>query len=407
MSRLGLLRERNFALLFTGQASSWFGDRMVTIAWAFAVLSLGGDARDIGLVMAAWMGPMAVCLLAGGVVADRLPRRTVMVAADLVRLASQALVAGLLIAGVAEIWMLAASAVVVGAASGFFNPASTGLMPLVVGAERVQDANGLRAIGQGVAEIGGPVVGGLLIAGVGPGYALAVDAATFAVSAACLTALRMPAHVPPVAQSFVADLRDGWSAFVSRRWVWSFVAGALVGNGCWAAWGTLGPVVAERDLGGADTWGVVLGVFGVGSLLGGVAALAWRPRRPIVVATLAVGLFCLPIGVLASGAPVVVLACATFAAGIGLMLSNTLWESTLQRHVPAETLSRVSAYDWVGSLAAYPIGAALWGPIAAGVGIQSALWIAFALQLGTALCVLTVREVRELGPYPEPDSVRA
>src|SRR4051794_34236478 len=179
---MGVLRLREFRLLFAAQAISWFGDRMVSIALAFAVLGLGGSASDVGLVLAFRMVPLVATLLAGGVIADRVSRRAVMVAADLARVLTQGAIALLLITGHASIWALALLSGATGAATGFFNPASTGLLPAVVPAERLQEANGVRATALSGGEIVGPAIAGVLIAGVGPGWALAVDAATFAVS---------------------------------------------------------------------------------------------------------------------------------------------------------------------------------------------------------------------------------
>ena len=220
---LDVLRTREFRLLFSGQAVSVLGDRMALVALAFAVLEIGGSASDVGLVLAAGAFPLVATVLAGGVVADRASRRAVMVVADLARVASQGTMAALLIAGVADVWMLALVAGVTGAATGFFSPASTGLLPEVVLAEQLQPANALRASAVSTGEILGPAVGGVLVAAAGAGWAIAIDAVTFAVSAACLAMLRVPTRVAAQRSSFVADLREGWVAFRSRRWVWTFV----------------------------------------------------------------------------------------------------------------------------------------------------------------------------------------
>src|ERR1700710_1854767 len=180
---MGVLRLREFRQLFFAQAISWLGDRMVGIALAFAVLSLGGSPAEVGLVLAFRLVPLVATLLVGGVVADRVSRRAVMVIADLVRVVTQGAIAALLIAGAAEIWMLAVLSGATGAATGFFNPASTGLMPAIVPSEHLQQANGVRATALSGGEIAGPAIAGLLIAGFGPGWALAIDAVTFAVSA--------------------------------------------------------------------------------------------------------------------------------------------------------------------------------------------------------------------------------
>ncbi len=266
MSRLPqsveVLRGRDFRLLFGAQSVSVFGDRMVAVALAFAVLSVGGSASSVGLVLAARTLALVGCLLAGGVVADRVSRRAVMVAADLVRLVSQGATAALLLSGGAHVWSLAALAAVTGAATGFFNPASTGLLPAIVAPGLLEQANGLRATAMSAGEIAGPVLAGVLVAAAGAGWALAVDAATFALSALFLAGLHPPPSQERERTSFLCELRDGWGAFTAWTWVWAFVACAALGNLVWGAWSALGPVVADRDLGGAAVWGTVLGRWG-------------------------------------------------------------------------------------------------------------------------------------------------
>jgi predicted MFS family arabinose efflux permease len=302
----------------------------------------------------------------------------------------------LLISGSAEVWMLAVLAGITGAGTGFFNPASTGLLPSIVAPERLQQANGLRATAQATGEIAGPAVAGVLVATAGAGWAIAIDAATFAISAVLLAALRVDPRDARVSTRFLRDLKDGWTAFTARTWVWAFVAGAALGNLCWGAWSALGPVVADRDLGGATAWGTVLSAMGAGGLLGGVLAVRAAPRRPLLLASALGPVFALPLAILASGAPLVVLAVTTFGAGAALMYSNTVWESTLQRHVPAESLSRVSAYDWFGSLAFYPLGLAIWGPVSEAIGVSRSLWLSFGLQVVIAGALLSVADIRRL-----------
>ena len=391
-----VLGRRDFRLLLSGQAVSVLGDRMVAVALAFAVLEVGGSASQVGLVLAAGMLPFVATVLAGGVVADRLSRRRVMIAADLVRIGTQGTMAALLVAGAAEVWVLALLAGVTGAATGFFNPASTGLLPEVVPPEDLQPANALRSTAIATSEIVGPLAAGLLVSTVGAGWAIAADAGTFAVSAACLTLLRVPARAERAAASFLAELRDGWTAFRSRRWVWTFVAYFAFGNTLWAAWSALGPVVADRDLGGADAWGVVLAAVGVGAIGGSLAATRIEPKRPLVFVAVCEGLFALPLAFLAAGAAVPVLACGALLSGVGLMLGMSVWESTLQRHIPGDSLSRVSSYDWFASYAFYPVGLAVWGSVAAAIGIGVALWLAFGLMVSSILALLAVPDIWRL-----------
>jgi MFS family permease len=398
--KLLVLRQREFRLLFFGQAVSVFGDRMVAVALAFAVLELGGSASAVGLVLACGALALVGSLLIGGVVADRTSRRAVMVSADLVRLTSQGVMAALLITGAADVWMLAVLAGITGAATGFFNPASTGLLPTVVAPEHLQQANGLRATAMSTGEILGPLAAGVLVASASAGWALAIDSVTFGISAVLLSRLRLPAGIVRATPSFLADLKEGWHAFQSRTWVWTLVVFVAFGNMLWGAWSALGPVVADRDLGGAAAWGTVLAAMGVGALGGSLVATQAKPRRPLVVFALTGAVFSVPLAFLAAGVPVPVLALGALLSGGAMMLGNSVWESTLQRHIPTESLSRVSAYDWFGSLAFYPLGLAAWGPIAASVGLGASLWVAFALQIATTFALLAVPDIRRLSSAP-------
>jgi MFS family permease len=200
----------------------------------------------------------------------------------------------------------------------------------------------------------------------------------------------------PAASRFLPDLRAGWSAFTERTWVWTFVLAFSVTNLAWGAWSALGPVVAQRELGGAAAWGAVLAAMGVGGVAGGMAAIRARPRRPLLLIVPTAVVFALPLALLATHAPVPLLAASTFAAGVSLMYGNSVWESTLQRHIPAESLSRVSAYDWFGSLAFQPLGLALWGPVAGWIGIDAALWIAFGIWTGVIFALFAVPDVRRI-----------
>jgi MFS family permease len=401
------LRLREFRLLFSGQAVSVLGDRMAVVALAFAVLEIGGSPSDVGLVLAAGAFPLVATVLAGGVVADRASRRAVMVVADLARVASQGAMAALLIAGVAEVWMLALVAGLTGAATGFFGPASTGLLPEIVLAEQLQPANGLRASAVSAGEILGPALGGVLVAAAGAGWAIAADAATFAISAACLAMLRVPARPTPSERGFLADLREGWVAFRSRRWVWAFVAYFAAVNLLWGAWGVLGPVVADRDLGGPAAWGTILAAVGVGALAGSLFSTRVKPNRPLLLAALADGLFALPLAFVAAAASVPLIACGAVLSGAGMALAISVWESTLQRHIPDQSLSRVSSYDWFGSLAFYPVGLAIWGPVATLIGITTSLWLAFGLAVLLTLALISVPDVRHLPAAPKPGAVGA
>jgi MFS family permease len=389
------LRERQFRLLFTGQIVSLFGDALTGVALAFAVLDIG-SATDLGYVFAAKTVPLVGFLLVGGVFADRLPRRAVMLVADVVRFGAQGAVALLVLTHTAHIWELVVLQAVSGTASAFFNPASTGLTPLTVSPERLQQANALRGLSMASTGILGAAVSGALVATIGAGWALAIDAATFAVSAFFLAQLRLPPHVKLAAQSFLSDLREGWHEFASRTWVWVIVLAASIGNMMSSIFVVLGAVISKESLGGPGAWAAILAALGVGSLVGGVVSLRVHVRHPLFFGSSLLGFLALPVALLALRAPVVVIAAGALLAGGSNMIFNALWETALQQHIPPAALSRVSAYDWFGSLAFQPLGLVIAGPAAVAVGASTTLWISAAGILAMALLAVATPSVRRL-----------
>ena len=400
--RLSALRERNYRLLFGGQALSQLGDQMTPVAISFAVLDRGGSARQVGLVLGAGTATMVLLLLVGGAISDRLPRRMVMVSADALRCIVQGAAAGLLLSGHWSILSLALLEMLWGVGAAFFNPALTGLLPQLLSGDLLAQANALQSLSSSLGFVIGPALAGLLVAIGGAGSAIAVDAGTFLASASNLLRLRLPSRSGPRPRAaMLSELRAGWDAFASRRWLW----GIVLEFGLWhllvfAPVIVLGAVVAKAHLGGASAWGLILSVFGAGSLAGGAVALHWRPQRPLFTATLATAAFVPLPALLAEAAPVFVIAPVAFVAGGGFAVFDTQWATALQRHVPHELLSRVSAYDWLGSVALLPLGYVIAGPIAAAIGVRMALWGSsiFMLLAISAVCLLP--EVRHLPAYP-------
>jgi MFS family permease len=399
---LGALQEREFRLFFTGQMVSLLGDAVTPFALAWAVLDLTGSARDLGFVIAAKTAPLVIFLLVGGVFADRLPRRAVMLTADVARMAIQATTAALLLSHTARIWELIVLQALAGTGSAFFNPASTGLTPMTVSAGRLQEANALRGMSTGLAQFAGPALAGILIVTVGPGYALAIDAASFGVSAFYLARLHLPPHVSLPPQSFARDLLDGWRDFTARTWVWLIVVSASLGNMMSSVWLVLAAVWVKGGHGGAGAWTAILVVSAIGGLAAGATALRLRPRRPLLVGCAALVPAAAPMIVLALQLPWEILVVTALVMGFGNMLFNTLWETSLQQHIPPASLSRVSAYDWFGSLLCQPVGLALAGVVAAGIGMSRTLWIAAAVDLVAVAAMLAAPSVRHLQRLDEP-----
>jgi predicted MFS family arabinose efflux permease len=403
----GALREREFRLLWLGQSTSTLGDGLVPVAMAFAVIkTLDRGPTALGLVLAAETLPVVVFVLVGGVWADRLPRQMVMLASDVLRGLVQATLAVLLLTGNAELWHLAVLGALHGTAQAFFQPAATGLVPATISPGRLQQANALLGLSKSTAFVLGPAIAGVIAATTNPGAVFAFDAVTFTVSAASLAMLRLPrGRREGERQSFLTDLKGGWHEVISHTWLWVIVL--------WASTFlcivvapliTLGPVVAKESLGGPAAWGLIAAGWGVGSLCGGVLSLRWKPARPMFACSALCLLMAPPVALLALRAPALMIALAQVLSGMSMGLFGALWQTTLQQHVPEESLSRVSAWDWMGTFAFLPLGLILVGPVSDAIGISTTLWIAAGYVVVSTLAVLMVPSVRNLRRLDEAEA---
>ena len=384
-------------MLFLGRTVSFVGNAFAMTALAFAVLEVTGSKADLGYVLAARTAPQVAFLLAGGVWADRLPRHWVMVGSNLASGASQAVLAGLLIAGSAHFTELIVLSAVNGTSSAFFFPASMGIVPQTVPETMLQPANALLRLGLNASYIGGAALGGVVVAVSSPGWAIAADAATFLVAAALVGAMRLPPGLRMAGSSFFAELGHGWREFRARPWLWGIVLQFSIvnaaANGCESV---LGPAVAKAHLGGAAAWGSVLAADSIGLIVGGMAMLRLRPRRMLLSATL--GIFLMPVFPLALAFPLALplVIGSAFVGGIGVEVFGVLWETTMQQEVPGKALSRVSSYDALGSFALMPVGFAASGAIAAAVGTRATFFGSAALVTAATALVLLIRDVRTL-----------
>ena len=373
------------------------GSAVAPIALAFGVLDLTGSKSDLGFVLAANWVPQLVLILLGGVFADRLPRHLVMVGANAVSAAAQGAIAVLLLTGHARLWHLIALQVLRGAAFSFFFPASQGLVPQTVPIGELQPANVLFSMTRNGTNIVGSALGGALVAATSPGWALAFDGATYLLSALIFAGMRLPPRAASIeAPNMLRELKEGWSEFVSRRWLWTIVIAAGIGNMAWITGNVYGPLVAKQSLGGPAPWGAIAACEAVGLLLGGFLLLRYRPDRPLLVGTAALATGALPLLFLADWRWTPAIAAAFLLAGLSLEVFNTTWTTVLQEHIPLEKLSRVSSYDALGSFVFIPLGLSIAGPVADAIGLEHALWLAAAVVSGSMLSALAVRDVREL-----------
>ena len=391
------MRHRDFRLLLYGQAASTIGDRIVFVALALYVTELGSPS-DVGIVLACHAVPLIGFLLIGGVWADRLPRHKVVVATDLIRFALHALLAVLIFTGTVEIWHIALIEAAFGTAEAFFRPAYTGLVPQTVPEEGIQPAKAAFGTVETVAEFAGPALATALVLAIGPGYAFAIDAATFLVSAAFLVRLRPRERGAPAARTtVVAELRDGWSEVRSRNWIWVIVLvfslGLLTGFGPYM---TLGPTVSIEHWDTRAVYGILASVMGAGTIVGALIGFRWRPRHPMRTGMLLALPWPASFGAFALGLPVAPLVVIFFGAGVGVSLFGIWWETALAERVPPQMLSRVTAYDWMGSLALLPIGYVLAGPLGEALGESEVLAAGSLISLAALLCAFLVRDVRQL-----------
>ncbi|MGR3870474.1 MFS transporter [Streptomyces graminifolii] len=392
-----LWREPAFVLLASARTVSVLGNGFAAVALAFAVLALpGASPGRLSLVLACQALPQLMFILAGGVIADRMSRARLMALAELMGAVAYTGLAALVLSGHAPLPAMCVLAVAAGTASALFLPAMDGIVPLIVSGERLQQANGLLRVGTNSARLLGLALSGVTVALVGAGWALALNAASFVVSAA-LT-VRLPVAVrPPRKSTGWADLREGWREFASRQWLWAVVAQwSIVIAALNANVGVLGPLTAERYLGGARAWSVVVAAQALGTIAGAGLAARVRVRRPILVAVLATFPAAVPIALLAVRAPVWLIAAAMFTAGISNDVFGVLWATTIHREIPEESLSRVSSYDGFGSLAFAPLGLLVAGPLSAAVGLGHTLAGCASLIVLATLGALLAPGVRKL-----------
>lgn len=393
-----VLRHADFRYLWLGQSASSIGYRITLVALALYVDDIGTPS-DVGLVLAAQSLPLIVLLLFGGVWADRLPRQKLMIATDVARAGLHGLLALLILTGTVEIWHIVVIEGFYGAAEAFFRPAYTGLVPQTVPEEDLQAARAMGSLVESVSEFAGPALATVLVLGLGAGYAFAIDAATFLVSAIFLSFVRPRERggVPAARQSVLTELREGWHEVRSRAWVWVVIASFSLGLlFAFAPFLTLGPAIAREVYDEPAVYGIVNATFGIGTIVGSLTALRWFPARPLYVGMLLVLAWPLAVGAFASGLALPILVPLILFSGAGLGLVGVWWETALAQRIPPGRLSRVSAWDWMGSLALMPLGYLLAGPLGETFGAVEVLTAGAALGFLAHAAALLEPQIREL-----------
>jgi MFS family permease len=413
MSAFAPLRYPQFRFMLAGRTINSLGNAIAPVALAFAVLDLTGSPSDLGLVVGVRMLVNVLFLLFGGALADRMPKHHLMVGSSIAAAVTQAVVAGLVLSGTATVPLLIGLSAINGMVSALALPASSSILPQLLPAEVRQQGIALSRLSFNGAYIVGAPLGGVIVAGVGPGWGIAVDALAFLLSAVAFALLRLPTPAavapPPERTSILTDLRVGWSEFRSRTWLWVVVTGfALINAALSGGMSVLGPVVADTTV-GRRAWGFVLAAQTVGMVLGALVAMRMTMSRLLFFGVVCTAFEILPMLVLGVVPHLGLLLAAAFLAGLGIEQFAVAWETSMQEHVPGDKLARVYSYDMVGSFVAIPAGQVVAGPIAQAVGVETTLVGAAALVGLAVVGMLASRDVRNLRhrPSTSPEAVPA
>lgn len=413
--RMRVLRERDFALLWSGQTVSLAGNGVFTVALPLEVLRLTGRPIDLGLVASARTIPTVLLLLAGGTVVDRVSRRTVMLVSDCVCGISVGLVALLIATGRSGVWELAALAAVFGLASAFFKPASTAIVADILPHELLLSASSLISLSQSAAQfLLGPLLGGLIVAFTGNAWAFGLDAISFVVSAACLAAMHRTEPPPGESSPMLAGMREGVRYCRSQPWLWwSMIALGIANLACFVPFAIMETLLVRRVFhAGPVALGMMFAASGVGGALASVyAARRPAPRRRVGAmwaAWAGAGAAVAALGLAPHLWVAIALAMATW---FGVTYGNILWTPLMQQEVPPELLGRASSVDWMFSLALTPLGSVVGGVLATFLGVRPTLVIGgvIAAATGVVLLVPRVTETDRRQPLAtrprEPDPV--
>jgi MFS family permease len=400
-SRFPVLALRDFRLLLADRllAPGAFAFSMVGVA--FAVLDATGSTADLSYVLAAQIAPSLIFTLIGGVFADRIPPQRVIIAGNLMIALGEGSFGLLVLTGHARLWEMIVLECVTGTGVAVFYPASQALLPRLVPDELVTQASALSRLAMNAGQMGGAAVAGLVVAAIGPGWALTICGAGMTGTVPVLLRLRgvpldrdrEPEH------NLLRELRDGWAEFRSRTWLWATaVQYSIVLMAWYGAFEVLGPAVARAHLGGPAAWGAITAADSVGLIVGGIVALRFTPRRPMLFVVLIGLTIAVPTLSLAMLWPLPIVCVCSFGLGMAVEVMMVQWTVALTTHIPPDRLARVSSYDGLTSTMAMPVGALAAGPAAAAIGVSATQYAAVGLIVVSSFLALIPREIRTMRP---------
>lgn len=400
-SKLNLLDARPLRHLFFARSLSTLGDMLIPVALAFAVLDFADSASALGIILAARAIPSVLLMLLGGVAGDRYSRRKIMVISNMIGFLAQASIGYLLITNEASVWSIAVLTAIRGLTSSFFNPASTGAIAQAAPNPRKQEAFALFAIAGNIAEVGGPILAGIALTIINPGWLLLVDALTFLISAVLIATsgpLGESEYRKSKTQKVSKEISEGLIYVLKNKWLTVLIVSAsLFQFFLLSSLNVLGPLVASEQMGGAPDWALIVAALGAGSIVGSIIAMFYKPNRPLLVGYSLLLLGAGPtLFLLAIPAPLPLIVISEFISGMTISFFATLESTSIARIVPTHLLSRVDSVNRLGSMALRPIGLAIIAPIAVVIGVSTTLVISATITLLAVIVPLTISSVRNL-----------
>jgi MFS family permease len=413
--RFPVLANRDFRLLLADRLIAPGAFAFSLVGVSFAVLDAGGSAADLSYVLAAQIAPSLIFTLVGGVVADRIAPQRVITAANLMIAAGEGTFGLLVLTGRPQLWQMILLETLTGSGMAVFYPASQALLPIVAPGELLQQGSAISRLAMNAAQMTGAAVAGVVVAAIGPGWALVFCAIGVGGTVPALLSIRAGARERLPGAGLLADLREGWAEFRSHTWLWAIVGQYCVVMMAWyGSFQVLGPVVAKVHLGGPAAWGAITASESVGLVTGGLVALSRAPRRPMLFVVGSGAVVALSPLSLAMLWPLPLICLASFGVGALTEIMMVQWTVAMARNIPPERLARVSAYDALGSMMAMPVGALAAGPVAAVIGVRQAQYAAAAAIIAVSTVALLPRDVRGMRaplapppglPAPDPDPV--
>lgn len=406
MSYTELFGYRYIKRFYFARFISNFGNGMSPIALAFGIFHLpNGDANLLGLVLGSTTVAMLVMSPFGGVLADKFGRIRAVAFADLVASAGLFIQVAYFATGNVPTLVLLLVNINFGLMWGIFWPAMSGVLPALVPDEHLQATNSINNFFSNGAIILGAAVGGIIVAGWGSTWALAIDAATFTIGGLLLFSFR---HVSPKStqteNTMFDDLKHGWKIFISYRWIVIGVFGFSFVILAWAAGeNVLGPLIALREFNGAKSWSLVLTFEGIGLIIGSLIGLKIKlkyPLRFLLIISFSISLY---MWSMAKPQSIWFIAFCALLWGITIDLWTTIWSTAMAREVPREALSRVSSFDAMGTMLLRPVGLAIAGPLSVAIGLANTLYFLAIFSGALILGMLALPSMRNMQISEERD----